>query len=543
MIQPNTVCVSIPKRCLITVEMGQATPIGQAIVKADLDLDAPKHIFLMVYILWDRKVNGPASFYFPYYEILPQTLRNMPIFWTADELHELEGSYLLHQIADRNQAIAEDYAAICAVAPSFRHLCTLEEFKWARMCVCSRNFGLCIDGHRTSALVPYADMLNHYRPRETKWTYDEDRQAFTITSLQHIVAGSQVYDSYGQKCNHRFLLNYGFAVENNREIDGYCPNEVPMELYVDPNDTLFAEKLEFWTRGEGSPMSGAATTHILAQTTKSLGQSSIHSSSRSTNGTASTCSVSSFKASSSLSVVKRVRVCVSNNENTRLLFSLLRTLACTGDELQAISSPIGSESVSRALFGISDSRGPSSFLSQTTYHRSCRDVRHPISIRNERAAMRLLLKLVSRHLSQYPTSLSQDYADLKDEALFPLFSNKRHAKIQVRGEKEVLHHYGEWARTAIEIIDLIEEELKEESIGASVEVQWKQDGGGKVVAEERPGFDLVIRRMEADDSGIHHTIVRYCADVLGHLRREEFKRVRRVSRTHPQEDQRRSAVL
>jgi histone-lysine N-methyltransferase SETD3 len=57
-IPPSTVCMSIPRKCLITVEMGQATPIGQLIMQSDLDLDAPKHIFLMVYLLWDRRVNG-----------------------------------------------------------------------------------------------------------------------------------------------------------------------------------------------------------------------------------------------------------------------------------------------------------------------------------------------------------------------------------------------------------------------------------------------------------------------------------------------------
>jgi histone-lysine N-methyltransferase SETD3 len=178
---PNTVCMSIPRRCLITVEMGQETTIGQAILRSDLDLDAPKHIFLMVYLLWDRKINGASSFYQPYYEILPATLRNMPIFWSQEELDLLKGSYLLQQIEDRNEAIAEDYHAICQIAPLSK-ICTLQEFKWARMCVCSRNFGLQIDGHRTSALVPQADMLNHYRPRETKWTFDEERQAFTITT-------------------------------------------------------------------------------------------------------------------------------------------------------------------------------------------------------------------------------------------------------------------------------------------------------------------------------------------------------------------------
>jgi histone-lysine N-methyltransferase SETD3 len=181
-IPPDTTCVMIPRRCLITVEMGQATPLGQKILNSDLDLDAPKHIFLMIYVLWDRKVNGTRSFFHPYYEILPRTLQNMPIFWSPEELKLLEGSYLLEQIADRNDAIQEDFNSICRVAPELQTLCTLDEFKWARMCVCSRNFGLQIDGHRTSALVPHADMLNHYRPRETKWTFEEERQAFTITS-------------------------------------------------------------------------------------------------------------------------------------------------------------------------------------------------------------------------------------------------------------------------------------------------------------------------------------------------------------------------
>ena len=181
-IPADSICMIIPRKCLVTVEMGQATPLGQKILNSDLDLDAPKHIYLMIYILWDRKVNGANSFFHPYYEILPRTLKNMPIFWSRDELKLLEGSYLLAQIADRNDAISDDYHAICSVAPELQDVCTLDEFKWARMCVCSRNFGLQIDGHRTSALVPQADMLNHYRPRETKWTFEEERQAFTITT-------------------------------------------------------------------------------------------------------------------------------------------------------------------------------------------------------------------------------------------------------------------------------------------------------------------------------------------------------------------------
>jgi hypothetical protein len=37
----------------------------------------------------------------PYYDILPKTLNNMPIFWSDDELAYLEGSYILTQIEER----------------------------------------------------------------------------------------------------------------------------------------------------------------------------------------------------------------------------------------------------------------------------------------------------------------------------------------------------------------------------------------------------------------------------------------------------------
>jgi histone-lysine N-methyltransferase SETD3 len=184
----------------------------------------------MIYMLIDMK--NPTSFFRPYYDILPPTLNNMPIFWSPRELACLEGSYLLQQIEERNVAIEADYAAICSIAPQFTSIATVEEFKWARMCVCSRNFGLIINDVRTAALVPYADMLNHYRPRETKWQFEDSRQSFTIVALQGIYTGAQVYDSYGQKCNHRFLLNYGFSVENNVEPDGFCPNEVGRPLHI-----------------------------------------------------------------------------------------------------------------------------------------------------------------------------------------------------------------------------------------------------------------------------------------------------------------------
>jgi histone-lysine N-methyltransferase SETD3 len=77
-------------------------------------------------------------------------------------------------------------------------------------------------------MVPWADMLNHFRPRETSWTFDNSQQGFTMTSLKELSRGQQIMDSYGKKCNSKFLMHYGFAIEKNREEDGKCMNEMPL---------------------------------------------------------------------------------------------------------------------------------------------------------------------------------------------------------------------------------------------------------------------------------------------------------------------------
>jgi hypothetical protein len=391
-------------------------------------------------------------------------------------------------------------------------------------------------------------------------------------SLQSIPAGAQVYDSYGQKCNHRFLLNYGFAVEDNREIDGFCPNEVPLELTVPPDDPLYQARMEFWTRGEdalhhgsGGGGSGVAALAAAVQAAASAGRERGQDPSALVESALRAAAVARERnhhlsgrngAIQAAAAVKRVRICVSNNENTRAMFSMLRVLACNEVELRAIStaptaaSHSGEEGscsnyVSRALLGLAGAnpggqdagsgaapgagRGGSTASSSSSppasLYRSCRDIRHPINVRNEKAAMALLIDIITDALQKYPTSLAQDIMDLVDESEYPRFSNKRHAKIQVRGEKEVLHHFAQWAKAALDVLDVIEMELAIE--------RGDVDEEGNPLTIQDPKFDYVIRAMEDEESSggddaLHHTIVRYCADVLDSLRREELKVMRRI---------------
>ena len=58
-----------------------------------------------------------------------------------------------------------------------------------RMMVSSRIFGIEIGTLKTDGFVAYADMLNHRRPRQTTWTYTDDREGFIIEAMDDIKRG------------------------------------------------------------------------------------------------------------------------------------------------------------------------------------------------------------------------------------------------------------------------------------------------------------------------------------------------------------------
>lgn len=77
---------------------------------------------------------------------------------------------------------------ICKEVPDYK-VFPIKEYSEMRMMVASRIFGITIQGHKTDAFVAYADMLNHRRPRQTSWTYDDARGGFVIEACEDIARG------------------------------------------------------------------------------------------------------------------------------------------------------------------------------------------------------------------------------------------------------------------------------------------------------------------------------------------------------------------
>ena len=250
---------TVPLKLLIHEGMGQETEYGRRVHNTKNNIIVPNHTQVIIYLLstgaryWAKPNGKCTSFFKPYYDILPRTFNSFPIFWTEEELSWLEGSTLVQQIQDRKHNILYDYHEVCRICPEFREEFSEEDFLWCRTAVGSRNFGISVNGVKRTAMVPWSDMLNHYRPRETSWTFSDAQQSFIMTALKKLQKGQQIMDSYGKKCNSKFLMHYGFAVENNREADGRCMNEVAIQIELPPtevDDFLGEQRLQLLSTSE-----------------------------------------------------------------------------------------------------------------------------------------------------------------------------------------------------------------------------------------------------------------------------------------------------
>ncbi len=239
-ILPESLVLFVPRRFIMTSEVARASSIGRAITDSRVELRS-KHSYIAAYLLQERD-KGADSFWAPYIAILPKQFDSVPLFFNDEELSWLEGSFTVGKVADRIESLQAEYEALRDSVPSFSRW-SFDDFAWARVCVITRIFGFTLEGIKTDGLVPYADMLNHKLPRETRWQFDRACDGFTITSLTPIEKGAQVFDSYGQKSNTRFFINYGFTVEDNPEFEAVLRLEIP------DDDPLLRHKRVLLSRG------------------------------------------------------------------------------------------------------------------------------------------------------------------------------------------------------------------------------------------------------------------------------------------------------
>ena len=237
-INESDTLIRVPLNSLITIDNARSGPLGIYFTpQLEKKLYSPHHSLLSSFMLSELD-KGDSSKYRYYFDFLPSSYDTFPIFYGQKELNLLQGTQFLELINKKKKEMKADYDLLSREIPNFSKydynlFCKLREV------ISSRVFGVTINGKKNDIIAPYADMLNHRRPRQTHWNFDDNSNAFVIKAISKVEKGMEVFDSYGIKCNSRFLLNYGFTVENNED------NEFKIILCLNENSPHFKEKVEF----------------------------------------------------------------------------------------------------------------------------------------------------------------------------------------------------------------------------------------------------------------------------------------------------------
>ncbi len=217
----------VPKSAMLTVEAARKSQIGRKLANADMDSPGG-HYWLSAYLIAERR--RKASAILPYLETLPEEFPTVPLFFPKESLPLLKGSFAARLLVKRREMLCRDLLSLRRAVPEFSDV-SIKELFWARTAVITRVFGITVGGSLTEALIPMADMLNHRRPPDIDWAYEDSEGAFIMKAARNIKGGDEVCNSYGRKPNGRLLIHYGFAlpsgVDDEAEVTLTLPKGAP----------------------------------------------------------------------------------------------------------------------------------------------------------------------------------------------------------------------------------------------------------------------------------------------------------------------------
>ena len=213
-INKKDLLLRVPLESLITVEEAKKSEIGHYITQElEKKLNTPRHSLLTVFLM-DEIDKGNQSKWKFYVDFLPSSYDSFPIFYKEKELEYLKGTKFLESIENEKKNIKEDYNLLAKNIPGFEKY-DLNYFSKIMEVVTSRVFSVKIHNKKETIIAPFADLLNHKRPTDTFWDFDDKTNSFYIKSISNIQKGEEIFDSYGIKSNRNYLLYYGFTINNN----------------------------------------------------------------------------------------------------------------------------------------------------------------------------------------------------------------------------------------------------------------------------------------------------------------------------------------
>lgn len=247
--------LSVPEAVWINLAAVQKSSLGQ--VTQGLKSWVAVALFLI------QESSNFNSKWRPYLDSLPKTL-DSPLFWSDEELAELQGTQLLGSVVGYLAFLENEYNKLveevleCNAQLFDPAVFTFDAFCWAFGILRSRSFAP-LTGDEL-ALVPVADLMNHGTGLDDKapaWLKKSSGQIWNIgKASSNVLAvhasgnfqpGEQVLMQYGSsKSNADLALDYGF-VERNVESQfggGIERDSLALSLEISPEDRFVDDKAD-----------------------------------------------------------------------------------------------------------------------------------------------------------------------------------------------------------------------------------------------------------------------------------------------------------
>lgn len=242
-ISKKEVVLEVPKSLWINPDTVAASEIGKL-------CQVLKPWMSIALFLIREKALGTSSPWFHYLSILPGCT-NSPIFWSEEELLEIQGTQLLSTTDSVKEYVKGEFIKVEEeiILPN-RHLfppaVAVADFLWAFGILRSRAFS----GLRGEnlVLIPLADLVNHspgIATEEPSWEIKAKglfsrELLFSLWTPVYLRSGEQVYIQYDlKKTNAELALDYGFIESSTSNRETYT-----LTLEISESDPFYDDKLD-----------------------------------------------------------------------------------------------------------------------------------------------------------------------------------------------------------------------------------------------------------------------------------------------------------
>ncbi|XP_038075017.1 actin-histidine N-methyltransferase-like [Patiria miniata] len=233
--------LTVPRKAMLTEDRVLDSPLGP-LIRKDRVLQGMAHVALALFLLMERQ--SEHSNWKPYINILPSSYQ-VPLYFTPDELQQLQGSPTYTDALKQHKNIARQFAYfyklfqmhVDAVKLPLKECFTYDGYRWAVSTVMSRQNQIpSEDGsHLVTVLIPLWDMCNHTNGVITT-SFNLQRDSCDGLALHDVAVGEQVCIFYGLRSNSHLLLYSGFVYPESE-----C-DSVNIQLGISKNDRLYAMK-------------------------------------------------------------------------------------------------------------------------------------------------------------------------------------------------------------------------------------------------------------------------------------------------------------